>query len=1180
MPIQNSFARRRIHCEGAFFANHSLALVNREITLALSDDPRFELSIQHLGPRTSAAPVDARLAALEAAAGTSLKPDVTLHHSWPPDFSRPRTGKLVLIQPWEFGSIPCEWSEQISRTVDEIWAPSHFVRDTYLRAGVPADKVAMVPNGVNTNRFHPGVAPYDFTKNPKTRLLSNDTFKFLFVGGTIARKGIDVLLDAYDRAFTAKDNVALIIKDFGVDSFYAGQTASNLIQALQVKPGGAKIIYLTEDMTDEDIAGLYASCDCLVHPYRGEGYGLPIAEAMACGKPTVVTNYGAALDFANETNAYMIPATVETMASREIGGMETLEQPFWANPDREALSRTLLHIVANPEEAAAKGVRAAADIAHNHTWEHAARIAGQRLAALAPATESFVDTAGHAVKPGKSGIDLGISSAAFGHAAGNGGTFEDRKQTALADARARNWKDAVLHLTACLAERPNDMEVLNALAVAQFRCGLTEDAITLLQDGLKWAANKRDVHHNLAFVLLETNAPVEALEHARAALNYTSDNIDIRRTTERARDAVLHAARKVLRSYPETQRVQAKKDPRYLDLMLQYRDADEALKQNTQIASTETRADLTTENRGPARISLCLIARNEERFLARCLDSVRGIVDEIVLVDTGSTDRTMEIAARYGAKVIQYPWADDFAAARNISLEHATGDWALWLDADEEIAPESAGKIRQAVEATPPHVGGFMVRIQNWLQSTERKAGSEMAVHHACRLFRRVPGVRFEGRIHEQNLRSLIGLGYSYIWQEDLVLDHFGYAGEIMALRNKHERFIRMLRREVEECPDESLRAFQLFNLGNAYFTFGDMESAAKYLGQSVELADVAEEYTVTAFVELASALQRLGRSRDGLKICDRAETLGIEQAGLCFARGYCLLHEERYEEAGTAFQSAIGLGEQDQSRFAHTGDAGISRYKARYGLALALLGQERKEEAISCCNEALAEQPGFMDARYLLSILLTQLGRKTEARVEMETLLAQDPDHKDARRDLGRLLFDLEDYESALPFVKETAAGSGNEYDPQARLATCFERTGRLEEARAAYERLRLLAPMSSDVCVNLGRILAVTGSPSEAIDCFTEAIAIDPANGNAYFNAGDALYRLGYYGNAAETYLSGLEVAPEHPSGFFVLGNCYFQTTDYSAAVLSYRQALVMEPSSEEIQHNLTLAEEMAAQ
>ena len=95
-----------------------------------------------------------------------------------------------------------------------------------------------------------------------------------------------------------------------------------------------------------------------------------------------------------------------------------------------------------------------------------------------------------------------------------------------------------------------------------------------------------------------------------------------------------------------------------------------------------------------------MIVKNEERFLRNCLESAKGVVDEIVIVDTGSTDGTLAIAREYGAKIIEHAWNDDFSEARNVSLQHATGTWALWLDADEEIAPDSGAHFREAIART------------------------------------------------------------------------------------------------------------------------------------------------------------------------------------------------------------------------------------------------------------------------------------------------------------------------------------------------------------------------------------------------------------------------------------------------------------------------------------------------
>ena len=151
----------------------------------------------------------------------------------------------------------------------------------YVSSGIAPEKVRVVPNGVDTEKFRPGVRPLALPTKKK--------FKFLFVGGTIFRKGPDILLDAFTQAFTAADDVCLMIKDFGGDSFYQGQTAETAIRAFQQKPGAPEILHLKDEISSEQMPGLYTACDCFVLPYRGEGFGMPVLEAMSCGLPVIVT---------------------------------------------------------------------------------------------------------------------------------------------------------------------------------------------------------------------------------------------------------------------------------------------------------------------------------------------------------------------------------------------------------------------------------------------------------------------------------------------------------------------------------------------------------------------------------------------------------------------------------------------------------------------------------------------------------------------------------------------------------------------------------------------------------------------------------------------------------------------------------------------------------------------------
>src|SRR5262249_25450555 len=152
---------------------------------------------------------------------------------------------------------------------------------------------------------------------------------------------IDVLLEAYTQAFTAADDVCLVIKDLGVGTFYGGQTAAEKIAGLQARLGAPEIEYLDRRLGADELARLYTACDCLAHPYRGEGFGMPIAEAMACGLPVIVTGYGAALDFCSEETGYLLPARVNYFAANRVGDLETVGTPWVAKPDPSALREVL-----------------------------------------------------------------------------------------------------------------------------------------------------------------------------------------------------------------------------------------------------------------------------------------------------------------------------------------------------------------------------------------------------------------------------------------------------------------------------------------------------------------------------------------------------------------------------------------------------------------------------------------------------------------------------------------------------------------------------------------------------------------------------------------------------------------------------------------------------------------------
>jgi glycosyltransferase involved in cell wall biosynthesis len=357
--------RPGIVLEGSFFVHHSLANVNCELAIALAR-AGIDIGLQPFESHLFDASIDPRYAPVEERFDyRPARVDWHVRHRWPPRFARPRRGRLALIQPWEYGSVPRRWVREIEGRVDELWVPSHFVRDVFVADGVRPEKVAVIPQGVDPDVFHPHAAPL--------RLRTPRRFKFLFVGGSLERKGFDLLLDAYAATFTAADDVCLVIKDF----FYGGDGRA-AVRALRRRAHAPEVLYFYGDWPARRLAGLYTACDCAVFPFRGEGFGLPIVEAMACGLPVIVTGRGPTLDYCPAGTAYLLPADEHRVPGGWPSRLPTVRYPTWFEPDAKALRRLLRRVVGD-RAAHAVGQRASAHIRSAYTWSHAAAAIIRRL---------------------------------------------------------------------------------------------------------------------------------------------------------------------------------------------------------------------------------------------------------------------------------------------------------------------------------------------------------------------------------------------------------------------------------------------------------------------------------------------------------------------------------------------------------------------------------------------------------------------------------------------------------------------------------------------------------------------------------------------------------------------------------------------------------------------------------
>jgi|GEM_PF-853030 glycosyltransferase involved in cell wall biosynthesis/GT2 family glycosyltransferase/Flp pilus assembly protein TadD len=366
-----------VRWEGSQFVHHSLALVNREICLRLARRGH-DLSLIPWEPDQFGPGDDPDLAILERLRKAPLEGPCQVHvrHQWPPLLEPPAEGKWVVVQPWEFGSPPLDWMPVFRDRIDALWVPSTYCRDLYARAGVPEDRIRVVPNGVDTDRFRPGLQPLPGLE-PDGRIT------FLYVGGTIPRKGFDVLLNAWRQAFGSSDPVRLLVKSMGGDTFYKGQTGEAMVQELNASGTCAPVVHIDRDLSLEELPRIYASGDVLVHPYRGEGFGLPIAEAMSCGLPVVVTRGGASDDFCGDAESWGIPATRVDVPGGVVGPFRTVAAPWWLEPSAEKLAEILREVAGDEPGRRAKGRAGRRRILSNWTWDRAADAAEAALREVA-----------------------------------------------------------------------------------------------------------------------------------------------------------------------------------------------------------------------------------------------------------------------------------------------------------------------------------------------------------------------------------------------------------------------------------------------------------------------------------------------------------------------------------------------------------------------------------------------------------------------------------------------------------------------------------------------------------------------------------------------------------------------------------------------------------------------------
>jgi tetratricopeptide (TPR) repeat protein len=352
---------------------------------------------------------------------------------------------------------------------------------------------------------------------------------------------------------------------------------------------------------------------------------------------------------------------------------------------------------------------------------------------------------------------------------------------------------------------------------------------------------------------------------------------------------------------------------------------------------------------GPG-ISLCMIVKDEERFIAGALESVAGVVDEICIVDTGSSDLTREIARGFGARVLDVPWADDFAAARNAALALATRPWTFVLDADERLTQASRADL-VAVGRTAPAGRGKWVTCRNL---TDDYRGTGAMSNMLVRLFPNSPRIRYRNSIHE--FVALDGRDGGLPADKTAIeIVHHGYLGAVVRERDKGARNLRLSRAAVARDPHD---AFHQYNLGMASLLAGDRATALTALERARELTQAAPRgFRVHALVTLAELHADVrGDTATALRLVRECLALVPTYSNAHFVHGKILARTGELYAARDAFGRAIAAGADDRDQFVV--DNEIAIWKAHSEIGATLMHESRFAEALAWFELAARARP------------------------------------------------------------------------------------------------------------------------------------------------------------------------------------------------------------------------------
>ncbi|PYG87517.1 tetratricopeptide repeat protein [Ruminiclostridium sufflavum DSM 19573] len=433
-------------------------------------------------------------------------------------------------------------------------------------------------------------------------------------------------------------------------------------------------------------------------------------------------------------------------------------------------------------------------------------------------------------------------------------------------------------------------------------------------------------------------------------------------------------------------------------------------------------------------ISLCMIVKNEEDNLQRCLNSVKDIVDEVIIVDTGSTDKTVYIAESFGASVYNYIWDNNFSEARNESLKYASKDWILIMDADDEFCRDDKEAFLQLISSSLEEKTLYYFETLNYCGSFADS--SNISINLNPRLFKNNLGYKYEGEVHNQLVNHKISTKDVCV---SIKIYHYGYLDSNIKGKDKRKRNIFLLEEQLKKEPDNK---YALFNLGNEYFASNEIAKALDYYYKSYENFTPAAGYGFILVLRIVLANYFIGLYTKALEFTD----IGIQYypgfTDLYYFKGCIYKSMDRPLMAVRAWEKCIEIGDPPSGlKFLY----GTGSFKAMYELALICMEQKDYHSAYKYFNETIRIKPDLIISVYKIAYILKEENVASDEFKYILELFFED-DAK-AAIVLADICYSVGYYEAALEYIKKCEENGIKSDDVRLLEIKALVRTGDFEK-------------------------------------------------------------------------------------------------------------------------------------